>query len=46
MAYIASELVKKGYKPGLVSRGYGGKFRETLHVTNDTPVKQTGDEAR
>ena len=46
VAYIASELVKKGYKPGLVSRGYGGKFRETLHVTNITPVKQTGDEAQ
>ena len=46
VAYIASELVKKGYKPGLVSRGYGGKFRETLHVTIDTPVKQTGDEAQ
>ena len=46
VAYIASELVKKGYKPGLVSRGYGGKFRETLYVTNDTPVKQTGDEAQ
>ena len=46
VAYIASELVKKGYNPGIVSRGYGGKFRETLHVTNDTPVKQTGDEAQ
>jgi subfamily B ATP-binding cassette protein MsbA len=46
VAYIASKLLKKGYKPGLVSRGYGGKFRETLNVTNDTPVKQTGDEAQ
>ena len=46
VAYIAAELVKKGYKPGLVSRGYGGKFRETLNVTQDTPVKQTGDEAQ
>jgi ATP-binding cassette, subfamily B, bacterial MsbA len=46
VAYIASELAKRGYKPGLVSRGYGGKFRETLHVTADTPVKQTGDEAQ
>jgi len=46
VAYIASELIKKGYKPGLVSRGYGGKFRETLYVTNDTPVKKTGDEAQ
>ena len=35
-----------GYKPGLVSRGYGGKFRETLQVTNETPVKKTGDEAQ
>ena len=46
VAYIASELAKKGYKPGLVSRGYGGKFRETLPVTSDTPVRQTGDEAQ
>tara|TARA_B100001939_G_C16937115_1_gene616544 strand:- start:224 stop:2743 length:2520 start_codon:yes stop_codon:yes gene_type:complete len=46
VAYIAQELTKLGYKPGLVSRGYGGKFRETLQVTKDTPVKQTGDEAQ
>ena len=44
--YIASELQKLGYKPGLVSRGYGGKFKETLMVTDQTPVKQTGDEAQ
>jgi len=44
--YIASELIKIGYKPGLVSRGYGGKFKETLSVTNETPVKLTGDEAQ
>ena len=46
VAYIAQELTKLGYKPGLVSRGYGGKFRDTLQVTKDTPVKQTGDEAQ
>ena len=46
VAYIAQELSKLGYKPGLVSRGYGGTFRETLEVTRDTPVKQTGDEAQ
>ena len=46
VAYIAQELSKLGYKPGLVSRGYGGKFKETLEVTRDTPVKQTGDEAQ
>ena len=44
--YIASELMKLGYKPGIVSRGYGGKFKETLKVTDETPVKQTGDEAQ
>ena len=44
--YIASELIKRGYKPGIVSRGYGGNFKETLKVEQDTPVKQTGDEAQ
>ena len=29
VAYIANELKKLGYRPGLVSMGYGGKFRET-----------------
>ena len=29
-----------------MSRGYGGKYRETLKVTNQTSVKQTGDEAQ
>jgi subfamily B ATP-binding cassette protein MsbA len=46
VAYIAQELCNLGYKPGLVSRGYGGKFRETLQVTDETPVKKTGDEAQ
>ena len=44
--YIASELLKKGYKPGIVSRGYGGKFKGTIQVKKDTPVKETGDEAQ
>ena len=44
--YIANELANKGYKPGIVSRGYGGKFKETLQVTNETSVKETGDEAQ
>ena len=44
--YIAIELQKLGYKPGLVSRGYGGKFKETLKVDENTSVKQTGDEAQ
>ena len=44
--YIAIELIKRGYKPGIVSRGYGGKFKETLRVTEETSVKETGDEAQ
>ena len=44
--YIANELANKGYKPGIVSRGYGGKFKETLQVTDETSVKETGDEAQ
>jgi subfamily B ATP-binding cassette protein MsbA len=44
--YIANELADRGYKPGIVSRGYGGKFKETLHVTSETSVKETGDEAQ
>ncbi len=44
--YIATELLNRGYKPGIVSRGYGGKFKETLEVTDKTTVKETGDEAQ
>ena len=44
--FIASELVKRGFKPGLVSRGYGGKYSGTLEVTPETTYKQTGDEAQ
>ncbi len=44
--FIASELAKRGFKPGLVSRGYGGKYSGTLEVTPDATYKQTGDEAQ
>ncbi len=44
--YIVTELINRGYRPGIVSRGYGGKFKETLKVSTDTPVKETGDEAQ
>ena len=44
--YNALELANRGYKPGNVSRGYGGKFKETLEVTDKTTVKETGDEAQ
>jgi tetraacyldisaccharide 4'-kinase len=44
--FIANELTKRGFKPGLVSRGYGGKYSGTLEVTPETTYKQTGDEAQ
>lgn len=44
--FIASELTKRGFKPGLVSRGHGGKYSGTLEVTPDVTYKQTGDEAQ
>jgi len=44
--YIASELQSRGFRPGLVSRGYGGKYSGTLEVSNATTYKQTGDEAQ
>ena len=44
--FIASELSQRGFKPGLVSRGYGGKYSGTLEVTPKTTYKETGDEAQ
>jgi len=44
--FIAMELQKRGFKPGLVSRGHGGKYYGTLEVTSETTYKQTGDEAQ
>ena len=44
--FIASELSKRGFKPGLISRGYGGKFSSTLEVTQENSHKETGDEAQ
>ena len=44
--HIASQLLNLGYKPGLVSRGYGGNYKKTMKVEADSPVKATGDEAQ
>ncbi len=43
---LAKKLIKSGKKPGIVSRGYGGKFSQTLEVGESTTYKQTGDEAQ
>ena len=30
--YIASALADEGFSPGIVSRGYGGNFKDTLEL--------------
>jgi tetraacyldisaccharide 4'-kinase len=37
-------LRRRGFNPGIVSRGYGRHSNEVLDVTRDTPVTQCGDE--
>ncbi|MCE8036927.1 MULTISPECIES: tetraacyldisaccharide 4'-kinase [unclassified Halomonas] len=50
VAWLARHLSERGWRPGIVSRGYGGKAaRETDHplrVTLQTPIEQSGDEPR
>ena len=42
---IASDLKNTGYKPGIILRGYKGKFTGTKLVDEDTTAKEVGDEA-
>lgn len=43
--WLVDTLRRAGYKPGVVSRGYGGKAPEyPLNVTVQTPVSHAGDE--
>ena len=43
--WLAQWLKQRGLRPGVVSRGYGGKARFPLLVTAETPARQCGDEA-
>jgi tetraacyldisaccharide 4'-kinase len=44
--YLAELLKSKGYRPGIISRGYGGKSKNhPLFVTSESRVEETGDEA-
>lgn len=44
---LVEELKKRGFKPGVVSRGYGGENKQgPLLVDENTPVTQSGDEAK
>jgi tetraacyldisaccharide 4'-kinase len=44
---LIEELKSRGYKPGVISRGYGGDPQDTpLSVDESTSVTQSGDEAK
>jgi tetraacyldisaccharide 4'-kinase len=44
--YLARQLLYAGYRPGIVSRGYGSKAPSyPFHVSKDSPVAHSGDEA-
>ena len=43
--WLAKNLLKMGYKPGIVSRGYGGRATQyPLLVDDTTPITDSGDE--
>jgi tetraacyldisaccharide 4'-kinase len=49
--YVARRLLAAGYKPAIVSRGYGGKAREAINLVSDgnhclLDAVQAGDEPR
>ena len=50
VAWLARYLTAQGWRPGIVSRGYGGQLAAGEHyplqVTAETPVAQSGDEPR
>ncbi|HEY4128715.1 MAG TPA: tetraacyldisaccharide 4'-kinase [Gammaproteobacteria bacterium] len=43
--WLAQELRKRGRRPGIVTRGYGGDSRIPQLVTSDSDAKVVGDEA-
>lgn len=44
--YLAELLASRGYRPGIVSRGYGGKSNSyPLIIGPDSKVEEVGDEA-
>ena len=45
--WLAKNLTKLGYNPGVISRGYGGKAKKyPLIVDESTKVRMSGDEPR
>jgi len=43
---LAEHLQTAGYRPGIVSRGYGRLSREPVRISHETPVEQCGDEPK
>src|SRR5690606_11257834 len=44
--YLAQRLQQAGYRPGIVSRGYGARSKHfPLEVTASSPAETVGDEA-
>lgn len=47
VAWLATWLQARGWHPGIVTRGYGGRGAVyPLRVTAETPVRESGDEPR
>ncbi len=42
--WLAGQLQLAGYKPGIISRGYGGSTQQTQEVFADSSPPQVGDE--
>lgn len=43
---LSNFLTGKGYRPGIVTRGYGRRVVTPVVVTRDTPVEHSGDEPK
>ena len=44
LIHLSKELMAHGFKPGVVSRGYGTKGPYPVQVTSNTDVLRSGDE--
>ena len=42
--HLAKELKKNGYRPGIVSRGYGSGVKGTIEVNQKSKIDEVGDE--
>ena len=45
IVWLAERLTQQGYRPGIVTRGYGGSSRHVRLVTPESDADELGDEA-